>query len=80
MTLTGAGDMVGIDPATAWRIDDRYLKRTLPESRLNKLTHLMVNERAVRRRLGYVIFVLNAVTGEPLHCAEGKSETAWGRF
>jgi transposase len=31
-----------------------------------------VDEKAVRRRHGYVTFVLNAVTSEPRHCAEGK--------
>ena len=31
----------------------------------------MVDEKAVRNHHGYVAFVLNAATGEPLHCAEG---------
>lgn len=80
MTLADAGDLAGIDPSTAWRIDDRHLKRTLPEPKLDGLTHLMVDEKSVRRRHGYVTFVLNAVTGEPLHCAEGKRRDSLESF
>ena len=34
----------------------------------------------MRRRHGYVAFVWNAVTGEPLHCAEEKSRDSWASF
>ena len=37
MTLADTGDMARVYPSTAWRIDDRYLKRTLPEPRLDGL-------------------------------------------
>jgi transposase len=80
MTLADAGDLAGIDASTAWRIDDRHLKRSLPEPKLDGLTHLLVDEKAVRRRHGYVTFVLNAVTGEPLHCAEGKRRDSLESF
>jgi hypothetical protein len=80
MTLKDAGWVADIDPSTAWRIDDRHLKRMLPEPSLDGLTHLMVDEKAVRHHHGYVTFVLNAATGEPLHCAEGKRKDSLAGF
>jgi transposase len=80
MTLNDAGNMAGIDPSTAWRIDDRHLQRSLPEPNLDGLTHLMVDEKSVRHHHGYVTFVLNARTGEPLHCAEGKRRESLASF
>jgi transposase len=40
----------------------------------------MVDEKAVRNHHGYVTFVLNAATGEPLHCAEGKRKESLEAF
>ena len=80
MTLADAGEMAGINPSTAWRIDDRHLKRTLPEPRLDGLTHLLVDEKSVRRHHGYATFVINAANGEPLHCAEGKRSESLASF
>jgi transposase len=80
MTLADAGELAGINPSTAWRLDDRHLRRTLPEPRLDGLTHLLIDEKAVRRRHGYVTFVLNAANGEPLHCAEGKRSESLASF
>ena len=80
MTLQDAGWVASVDPSTAWRMDDRHLKRHLPEPCLDGLTHLMVDEKAVRNHHGYVTFVLNAATGEPLHCAEGKRKESLEAF
>ncbi len=80
MTLADAGEMAGIDPSTAWRIDDRHLRRTLPEPCLDGLTHLLVDEKSIRRRHGYATFVINAANGEPLHCAEGKRSDSLASF
>ena len=80
MTLQDTGWVCGIDPSRAWRIDDRHLKRHLPEPSLDGLTHLMVDEKAVRHHHGYVTFVLNGITGEPLHCAEGKRKESLEAF
>ena len=80
MTLADSGDVAGINPSTAWQITDRHLRRTLPEPCLDGLTHLLAEEKSVRRHHGCATFVINATNGEPLHYAEGKRSDGRSSF
>jgi len=53
-----------ISPATAGRWDRAVLRRHLPEPKLDGLRILLIDEKAVRKRNGYVTLVMNGENGE----------------
>ena len=52
----------------------------LPEPDLDTLEILLVDEKSVRKGYGYVTVVLNGLTGELLHMAEGKKKESLESF
>ena len=50
------------------------LKLDFPAPTFDGLRVLIIDEKAIRKGHGYVILVLNGVTGELLHVAEGKKK------
>jgi transposase len=74
LPLTAVKEIAGIDDATAFRWDTAVLERKLPEPNLDDLRILLIDEKAVHKHHGYVTLVMNGVTGELLHLAEGKKK------
>ena len=56
------------------------LKLDFPAPTFDGLRVLIIDEKAIRKGHGYVILVLNGVTGELLHIAEGKKKESLGPF
>ena len=56
------------------------LKLDFPAPTFDGLRVLIIDENAIRKGHGYVILVLNGVTGELLHIAEGKKKESLGPF
>jgi len=80
MPLSHIPDIVAISQRTAGRWDRKVLREHLPEPDLDNLRILLVDEKAVRKRHGYVTLVMNGVTGELLHLAEGKKKSSLQSF
>jgi transposase len=71
---------VAISERTAGRWDRKVLREHLPEPDLDNLRILLIDEKAVRKRHGYVTLVMNGQTGELLHLAEGKKKASLQSF
>lgn len=80
MTLTDAAELLGTSASTAYRWDKATLQRDLPPADLDNLRILLIDEKAVRRRHGYVTLVMNGETGDLLHMAEGRKKQALESF
>lgn len=80
LPLTAVKEIVGIDDATAYRWDKAVLERKLPPPKLDDLRVLLIDEKAVRKHHGYVTLVMNGITGELLHMAEGKKKESLQSF
>jgi transposase len=80
MPLRDAAELVGIAPATAYRWDFAVLKAGLPPPKLDGLRILLIDEKMVRRRHGYVTLVMNGENGELLYMAEGKKKESLDGF
>jgi transposase len=80
MPLLHIRDVVGVDDATAMRWDKTVLIDKLPEPDLDNLRLLLIDEKSVRKRHGYVTLVMNGATGELLHMAEGKKKASLQSF
>lgn len=66
----------GISAASAYRWDRKVLKASLGPPDLDNLRVLLIDEKSVRKRHGYVTLVMNGDTGELLHMAEGKKKAS----
>jgi transposase len=73
-------EIVGISERTAGRWDRKVLREHLPEPDLDDLRILLIDEKAVRKHHGYVTLVMNGLTGELLHLAEGKKKASLRSF
>ena len=80
MPLRRIPEIVGVSQRTAGRWDRKVLRDHLPEPNLDNLRILLIDEKAVRKRHGYVTLVMNGVTGELLHLAEGKKKASLQSF
>ena len=72
--------MFSISEATVRRYEMDVLNADLPEPDLDNLEILLVDEKSVRKGHGYVTVVLNGLTGELLHMAEGKKKESLESF
>lgn len=80
MPLEHVAQLLPVSPATVYRWDKKILLRDLPQPNLDDLGLLLIDEKAVRKRHGYVTLVMNAITGELLHMAEGKKKESLKSF
>jgi len=80
LPLSHIREVVGVDDATAFRWDKAILQQDLPPPNLDDLRILLIDEKAVRRHHGYVTLVMNGITGELLHMAEGKKKESLQSF
>jgi len=80
MTLADTADLLGVSHATAYRWDRAVLTDGLPSPKLDGLRILLVDEKMVRRRHGYVTLVMNGENGELLYMAEGKKKESLDGF
>jgi transposase len=80
LPLSHVKEIVPVDDATAFRWDKAILQRNLPEPKLDDLRVLLIDEKAVRKRHGYVTLVMNGQNGELLHMAEGKKKESLQSF
>jgi len=80
MALVDVGELLGVSHATAYRWDRAVLAEGLPPPKLDGLRTLLVDEKAVRRRHGYVTLVMNGENGELLYMAEGKKKESLEGF
>jgi len=80
MPLNRIPEIVGISERTAGRWDRKVLREHLPAPDLDNLRILLIDEKAVRKGHGYVTLVMNGVTGELLHLAEGKKKASLQSF
>ena len=80
MPLSRIRDLLPISAATAYRWDRAVLEKHLPEPNLDDLRILLIDEKAVRKRHGYVTLVMNGESGELLHLAKGKKKESLQSF
>lgn len=72
--------MFEISDSTVRRYDKAVLEVDTPPPLLDGLEVLLIDEKSVRKRHGYVTFILNGRTGELLHTAEGKKRESVESF
>jgi transposase-like protein len=63
MPLNHIPEIVAISERTAGRWDRKVLREHLPAPELDDLRILLIDEKAVRKRHGYVTLVMNGITG-----------------
>ena len=80
MPLTHIEEIVGICLATSYRWDKAILETSLPSPNLEGLKILLIDEKAIRKRHGYVTLVMNGENGELLYMAEGKKKESLQGF
>ena len=80
MPLSHIPDVLGVSQPTAFRWDKTVLLKHLPQPNLDDLRILLIDEKAVRKRHGYVTLVMNGENGELLHMAEGKKKSSLQSF
>ena len=80
MPLSHVADVLPVSQPTAFRWDKTVLHKHLPKPDLDNLRILLIDEKAVRRRHGYVTLVMNGENGELLHMAEGKKKQSLQSF
>jgi transposase len=80
LPLSHIKDVVGVDDATAFRWDKTILQCSLPPPKLDDLRVLLIDEKSVRKHHGYVTLVMNGISGELLHLAEGKKKESLQGF
>lgn len=72
--------MFDISASTVRRYETDVLEADLPDPDFDHLEVLLVDEKSVRKKHGYVTVVLNGRTGELLHMAEGKKKESLESF
>ncbi len=77
---TTVAAMFGISDSSVRRYDKDVLEADLPGPSLDGIEVLLVDEKSVRRRHGYVTVVLNGRSGELLFMEEGKKKEVLGKF
>lgn len=80
LPLDEVEELYAVSASTARRYDKTILKRELPQPNLDGLVTLLVDEKSVRKRHGYVTLVMNGETGELLHMSEGKKKESLQQF
>ena len=80
MPLSHVGELVQVDDVTAGRWDRAILRSKLPPPALDNLRILLIDEKAVRKRHGYVTLVMNGENGELVYLAEGKKKESLQGF
>ena len=78
--VSSVATMFAISEATVRRYEVDVLNADLPDPDLDNLEILLVDEKSVRKGHGYVTVVLNGLTGELLHMAEGKKKESLESF
>lgn len=77
---SAVGVMFEISDSTVRRYDHEVLKDTLPETDMNEIRSLLIDEKHLGRRHGFVTIVLNGDSGELLHMAKGKKKQSLESF
>jgi transposase len=80
MPVERVPELVPVDPTVIRRWDRKVLRETLPEPDLDDLEVLLIDEKSIGRHHQYVTLVMNGVTGELLHMAEGKKKQSLEAF
>jgi transposase len=80
MPVNKAATFFPISVNTARRWDKDILQRTLPSPNLDDIHAILVDETSIGKGHNYLTVVLNAVTGEVLHLAEGKRKSSLEGF
>ncbi|MEG1938818.1 MAG: hypothetical protein RR138_07005, partial [Akkermansia sp.] len=67
-------NLFDISASSIRRIDHVVLATTLPPVNLSNLKAILIDEKYLGKKNGFVSLVLNAYTGEPVYMAPGKSD------
>ena len=80
LPLRKAAELLGVSDTRLRRWDKSVLAEHLPRPNLDALQFLLVDEKAIGQGHDYVTVVLNAETGELLHCHEGRKKESLQAF
>lgn len=80
MPNTAVGEVLGVDDVTVGRWDRAVLRAELPEPDFAGVDKLLVDEKHLGARHGYVTVVLDADTGALLHMDQGKKKESLQSF
>jgi transposase len=80
MSTKKVAELLPVSQSTAYRWDKKVLEEMLPEPDLDDLRLLLVDEKSIWKKHGYVTVVINGETGELLHLAKGKKKKAFSSF
>jgi len=72
LPLSRAAQYLGLHDTRVRRWDKAVMRLEIPDPALDDLEFLLIDEKAIGKGHDYVTVVMNAVTGEILHLAEGK--------
>lgn len=80
MPATKVAEYFNVPDTTIRNYNKRYLKAKLKDPELDNLRYLLVDEKSIGKGHSYVTLVLNALSGDLLHMAEGKKKESLKSF
>ncbi len=72
--------LLDVSASTVRNYDKAVLEEDTPEPRLDGIRALLVDEKQMGKKLGFVTVVINADTGELLHMDKGKKGESFSSF
>jgi transposase len=80
LPLSRAAQFLGLHDTRLRRWDKAVMQQEIPDPVLDNLEFLLIDEKSIGKGHDYITVVMNAVTGEIVHLAEGKRKDSLRAF
>ena len=80
LPLSRVGEFLGLHDTRVRRWDKAVLLKEIPDPVLDDLEFLLIDEKSIGRGHSYITVVMNAMTGEVVHLAQGKRKDSLRKF
>jgi transposase len=80
LPMRRVAEFLGLHDTRVRRWDKAVMQQEIPDPALDDLQFLLIDEKSVGKGHAYITIVMNAVTGEVVHLAEGRRKDALQAF
>lgn len=80
LPLSRVAEFLGLHDTRIKRWDKAILLQEIPDPVLDDLEFLLIDEKSIGKGHNYITIVMNAITGEVVHLAEGKRKDSLKAF